>query len=201
MVYTTQKLSGLSDSDIQTGTAFLKAGETVVFPTDTVYGVGTSAFSQSGIDKLYDAKIRPLDKGIPILLADLSDLEKVAIDFPLVAKELAEKHWPGPLTLIVAKHPDLPANLSPNEGVAVRIPSHELCRKLIRQAGGAVAATSANLSGQPAAQTAAEALNQLDGRVAAVIDGGNAPGGQPSTIISLMGSEPVIVREGPIKIL
>ncbi len=183
------------------GADLLKQGEPVVFPTDTVYGVGTNPLSATGVRKIYGAKIRPLDKGIPILLADISDLEKVAADFPQIAWDLAEQHWPGALTLIVPKNDLLPADISPNAGIAVRIPDHDLCRTLIREAGGAVAATSANLSGEPPAQTAAEALEQLDGRVAAVLDGGPVPGGLPSTIVSLMGDQPAVIRQGPVEIV
>ena len=201
MAYTTLRLDGSLTADLETAAQQLNKGEPVVFPTDTVYGVGTSPLSAVGIDKIYAAKIRPLDKGIPILLADIADLDKVAADFPQQAWDLAQQHWPGALTLIVPKHAQLPNNVSPNQGIAVRVPDHPLSRELIRQAGGAVAATSANLSGHPPAQTAAEALAQLDGRVAAVVDGGRVPGGSPSTIVSLMGGKVTLVRRGPIKII
>ncbi|MFT5196673.1 MAG: L-threonylcarbamoyladenylate synthase [Cellvibrionaceae bacterium] len=200
MNHMTQRLNGLAKNDIAKGATLLKKGQVVVFPTDTVYGVGTGVFNELGIQKLYDAKVREAEKGIPILLADLADLEQVATQIPQLAWDLAEQYWPGALTLVIPKSPHLPANISPNFGIAVRIPDHELCRDLIRQAGGAVATTSANLSGQPAALSAADALAQLDGRVAAVIDGGTVSGGVPSTIISLLGKEPVVLRQGPIKL-
>jgi len=201
MTVSTLQLDGSNNAQVAQGADLLQQGEPVVFPTDTVYGVGTNPLSITGVRKIYEAKIRPLDKGIPILLADIADLEKVAADFPQIAWEMAAKHWPGALTLIVPKNDLLPADISPNSGIAVRIPDHELCRALIREAGGAVAATSANLSGQPPAQTAAEALEQLDGRVAAVLDGGPVPGGLPSTIVSLMGDQPAVVRQGPVEII
>lgn len=201
MDVSTLQLGGSNSDHVAQGADLLKMGEPVVFPTDTVYGVGTNPLSATGVRKIYGAKIRPLDKGIPILLADIADLEKVAADFPKIAWELAEQHWPGALTLIVPKNRQLPSGISPNSGIAVRIPDHELCRALIRAAGGAVAATSANLSGQPPAQTAAEALEQLDGRVAAVLDGGPVPGGLPSTIVSLMGDQPAVIRQGPVEIV
>lgn len=200
MNQTTQQLDGFQPAAITHGAQLLQAGRTVVFPTDTVYGVGTGAFNEEGIQRIYEAKVRETTKGIPILLADLADLEQVAHDISPAAWELATQHWPGALTLIVPKNRQLPANISPNHGIAVRIPNHELCRELIRQAGGAVATTSANLSGQPAAQSAAEALAQLNGRVAAVIDGGPASGGIPSTIVSTLADKPVVLRQGPINI-
>jgi L-threonylcarbamoyladenylate synthase len=108
------------------------------------------------------------------------------------------RFWPGPLTLIVPLHPDLPANISPNDSIAVRIPDCEVARDLIRAAGGAVAATSANQSGQPPAQTGAEALAALDGLVTAVLDDGPTPGGVPSTIITFVDGQVRIIRAGPI---
>lgn len=200
MDHTTLKLDGSDPSAITQGAALLKAGQTVVFPTDTVYGIGTGAFNEEGIKRIYGAKVREAAKGIPILLADIADLDQVAIDIPQLAWELAEQHWPGALTLVIPKNQNLPSNISPNNGIAVRIPDHELCRELIRQAGGVVATTSANLSGNPAAMSAADALEQLDGRVAAIIDGGTVLGGTPSTIISLLENKPVVIRQGPIKL-
>lgn len=195
----TQRLNGFVRDEILAGAALIKAGQTVVFPTDTVYGVGSCAFNEEGIKRIYEAKIREADKGIPVLLADLTDLEQIAADIPQFAWDLAEQFWPGALTIIVPKNQKLPQNISPNIGIAVRIPAHEMCRELIRQAGGAVAATSANLSGQPAALSAADALAQLDGRVAAVIDGGAVYGGVPSTIVSILEEKPMVLRQGPIQ--
>ncbi|MEJ2750949.1 MAG: L-threonylcarbamoyladenylate synthase, partial [Anaerolineae bacterium] len=165
---------------------WLRQGQLVAFPTDTVYGVGADAFNAAAIEQLYEAKQRSLSKGIPILLADPADLDKVTHDVPDVVRQLMARFWPGPLTLIVPRHPDLPANISPNKGIAVRIPDCDVARALIRAAGGAVAATSANQSGQPPAQTGAEALAALKGLVTAVLDDGPAPGGIPSTIIALV---------------
>ena len=178
--------------------AWLRQGQLVAFPTDTVYGVGAAAFDAAAIEQLYQAKQRPYDKGIPILLADLTDLDKVAQDIPDTARRLMTRFWPGPLTLILSRHPDLPANISPNPLIAVRIPDCAVARAVIRAAGGAVAATSANQSGQPPAQTGAEALAALDGLVTAVLDNGPTPGGVPSTIITFEDGQPHIIRQGPI---
>lgn len=200
MVHTTQRLNGTIPHEISTGASLLKTGHTVVFPTDTVYGVGTGAFKPAGIEKLYGAKIREVEKGIPVLLADIADLDQIAAEVSQAAWDLAEQYWPGALTLVIPKSPQLPTKISPNHGIAVRIPNHELCRDLIRQAGGAVATTSANISGQPAALSAADAFAQLNGRVDAIIDGGTVKGGVPSTIISLLGETPVVLRQGPINL-
>ena len=112
--------------------AAIKRGELVVFPTDTLYGIGTNAFDEKAILSLYAVKKRPLDKGIPILLADIADLERVAEAVPQVAEDLMARFWPGPLTLIVPKKNILPRALSNNSGIAVRIPDNEIARALIR---------------------------------------------------------------------
>jgi L-threonylcarbamoyladenylate synthase len=177
---------------------WLRQGQLVAFPTDTVYGVGVDAFNAAAIEQLYQAKQRPTSKGIPILLADPADLDKVTQHVPAVARRLMARYWPGPLTLIVPRHPDLPANISPNDSIAVRLPDCEVARALIRAAGGAVAATSANQSGQPPAQTGTEVLAALEGLVTAVLDDGPAPGGVPSTIITFANGQLRIIRKGPI---
>ncbi|MBE2202166.1 MAG: threonylcarbamoyl-AMP synthase [Anaerolinea sp.] len=187
----------LPDAIVKTA-ALLQQGELVVFPTDTVYGLGAHAFQPAAIACLYAVKLRPFTKSIPILLADLSDLENVSLSLPPLAQRYIQQFWPGPLTLVVRKRPELPAILSTDETIAVRIPDCTAARALIRAAGGAVAATSANLSGQPPAQTAAQALAALDGMVAVVLDGGPSPQGQASTVVDCTTNPPRLLRPGPI---
>jgi L-threonylcarbamoyladenylate synthase len=182
---------------VETAAAIMR-GELVVFPTDTVYGAGTNAFDEKAILSLYAMKRRPLAKGIPILLADVADLEKVAKAVPHAAKDLITLFWPGPLTLIVPKQNSLPKSISNNEGIAVRIPDNEIARAVIRAAGGAVATSSANRSGKLPAQTADQALVELRGDVAIVLDGGKTGQGLPSTIVDCTGKRMRIVRHGAI---
>lgn len=194
----TRHLHAPGSDAIAATAAFLKEGYLVVFPTDTVYGVGGVAFNAAAVANLYRAKQRPLHKSIPILLADLADLQKVARHVPDVAQTYIQQFWPGPLTLIVPKSPALPAIVSQNEGIAVRIPDHDVARRVIRAAGGAVATSSANRSGHPPAQTAEQALAALQGLVAAVLDDGPSPGGVASTVVDCTTTPPEIVRQGPI---
>ncbi len=196
----TELLNATESTAIAQAVQAIRRGELVVFPTDTLYGVGVDAFNETAVNKLYAAKQRSFSKGIPILLADLSDLEKVVTAVPDLAQRLIEKHWPGPLTIIVPKATHLPANLSPNEGIAVRIPDHTAGRAFIRAAGGALATSSANLSGRPPATTAAAALAQLNGIAAVILDDGPSPQQVASTIVSFLGPAPVIVRQGPLTI-
>lgn len=177
---------------------WLRRGYPVVFPTDTVYGVGVLPFDAAALDRLYALKGRPAMKGIPVLLADVSDLGKVAGEISPPAQRLIGRFWPGPLTLIVPRRAGLPDAISPNENIAVRLPGHTAARTLIREAGGAVATTSANLSGHEPALSGAAALAALRGAVAVVLDDGPTPGDRPSTIVDCSGARPFIVREGPL---
>ena len=188
-----------SKADIRKSAEYLKRGEIVVFPTDTVYGIGVNAFDSDAIERLYDAKMRPREKGIPILISDIDILPNVisgTLD-PKI-KTLIEQHWPGPLTLILPRHPNLPTNISPNDGIAIRIPNNDIARALIRQAGGALATSSANISSSQPAVNAQMAFDALKYRVAAIIDGGTSPGGVASTIIDCRFDPPRLVRAGPV---
>jgi L-threonylcarbamoyladenylate synthase len=194
----TRYISAIDQEAIRETAVALQQGHLVVFPTDTVYGVGVHAWNDTAIRQLYVVKQRPLAKGIPILLADPEDLAKVAAHIPPLAQEHITQFWPGPLTIIVPRHLALPPSISPNEGVALRIPDHPVARALIRAAGGALATSSANRSNHPPALNGRDALAELGGLVAVVLDDGPTPGDRPSTIISYLSGDPVVVREGPI---
>jgi L-threonylcarbamoyladenylate synthase len=184
-------------TEIEQALRILKNGGIVAFPTDTVYGLGSLAFDNNAIESIYAAKDRPIEKAIPILIADLVDLEKIADDIPEMALQFASRFWPGPLTCIVPKKPILPPAVSATPTVAVRIPDHPDARALLR-AAGPMAVTSANISGQPSPSTAQEVYDQLKGRIPLILDGGKTQGGVPSTLVDCTGHEPVILREGPI---
>jgi L-threonylcarbamoyladenylate synthase len=177
--------------------AVLRRGGLVAFPTDTVYGLGALAFNGAAVERIFAAKDRPVEKAIPVLIADPADLEKVTLEVPQAAARLAGRFWPGPLTLVLAKRLDLPEAVSSGPTVGVRIPDHPVARLLLRSAGP-LAVTSANLSGKPGPSTAQDVLAQLGGRIALIIDGGRTPGGVPSTVVDCAGAEPRIIREGPI---
>lgn len=169
----------------------------VAFPTDTVYGLGTPAFDGPTALQLYVAKERPPEKAIPILIADSADLERVAVNVPPLAYRLMERFWPGALTLVVPKRPDVPMEVSAGETVAVRIPDLELARALMRLTGP-LAVTSANRSAGPNPRTAQDVLDQLAGRIDAVIDGGPTPGGVPSTVLDCTTPQPRVLRAGAL---
>jgi L-threonylcarbamoyladenylate synthase len=175
----------------------LRAGGLVAFPTDTVYGVGTLAFDQEAVKSIYVAKERPIEKAIPVLLADAQDLDKVAAEVPALARRLAARFWPGPLTLVVPKGPTLPETISTTDTVGVRVPDNPTARTLLR-AAGPMAATSANISGGTSPSTAEEVFAQLNGRIELILDGGKTQGGVASTVVDCTKAKPTILRPGPI---
>jgi len=187
----------ISPHRIEHALKILHAGGLVAFPTDTVYGVGALAFDGTAVESIYAAKDRPVEKAIPILIGDAGDLDKVTSAIPEMARKLAARFWPGPLTLILPKLQTLPEAVSATDTVAVRLPGHEVARALLR-AAGPMAVTSANISGQPSPSTANEVFAQLGGRIALIMDGGKTPGGIPSTLVDCTGEAPVIQRAGPI---
>lgn len=175
----------------------LKKGGLVALPTDTVYGIGALAFDGKAVESIYAAKERPAEKAIPILIAEIMDINKVASKISLTTRRLAARFWPGPLTCVVPKKPTLPEIVSATDTVGVRIPDQATTRILLRLTGP-MAVTSANISGQPSPTTVEEVLAQLNGRIPLIIDGGKTPGGTPSTVVDCSTSELKILREGPI---
>jgi L-threonylcarbamoyladenylate synthase len=184
---------------IQHAGRLLRSGQVVAFPTDTVYGVGAHAFQTEAVAALYAAKNRPAAKAIPILVAQIEDVARVACTVPAVAWELVERFWPGGLTLVLPRAPKVPPIVTAGgDTVAVRCPDHSIPLALMNALGAPLAATSANLSGQPSPATAREVITQLAGRVPLIIDGGECPGGVPSTVVDLSVSPPRLLRAGAI---
>jgi L-threonylcarbamoyladenylate synthase len=185
----------LAPAQLDFAAQLLREHHLVAFPTDTVYGLGTLAFDGPTALKLYVAKERPPEKAIPILMADLADLDRVALNVPPLAYRLMETFWPGALTIVVPKQPTIPVEVSTTNTVAVRIPDLDLARALMRLTGP-LAVTSANRSSGPNPRTAQEVSDQLGGRIDAILDGGTTPGGVPSTVLDCTQPTPVILREG-----
>lgn len=186
-----------SPNAIARATEVLSSGGLVAFPTDTVYGVAAGLFNAQGIDRLYEAKARSANKAIAVLIGETSQLAQLTTEFSGAAQRLAEMYWPGALTLVVSKHASLPENLSPLPTVGVRIPDHRFARALMR-ATGPLATSSANISGGANSLTAKQVLEQLDGRIELLVDGGDVPGGVPSTVVDCTQDPPKILREGAI---
>ena len=175
----------------------IQEGGLIAFPTDTVYGIGVSAFNEKAIEKIYQVKGRSKLKAIPILISDAEQLDQITTNISPTTSQIVDELWPGALTLILPIHLELPGNLSSGKTIGVRVPDHDLVRELLRMTGP-LAATSANLSGKPSALTAEEGQVQLGERIDLILDGGKVPGGMASTVLDCSGDEPRILREGPV---
>ena len=177
----------------------LQRGEVIAFPTDTVYGIGAHAFLPEAVARLYAIKERPGRYAIPLLLPDAAALEAVCIDIPPLAWQLAERFWPGALSLVLKRASTVPAIVTAGgPTVAVRVPDHALVRELCQRLGAPLAATSANLHGRPDPITAGDVAQALGKRILLILDGGPCPGGIASTVLDLTVSPPVILRAGPV---
>lgn len=177
----------------------IRSGGLVAFPTETVYGLGGDALSSLSSKKIYAAKGRPSDNPLIIHIAEMNALSGIVKEIPEAACRLAEKYWPGPLTMIFNKADCVPLETTGGLGtVAVRMPSNRIAGELIRCSGGYVAAPSANRSGRPSPTVARYVIEDLEGRVDMIIDGGAAAIGLESTIIDLTGDKPMILRPGYI---
>lgn len=175
----------------------IKLGGVVAVPTDTVYGLACAVDNSAAIESLYQIKNRESIKAIPVLIADLSQINLVAKSMNKKALKLAKTFWPGAMTIIVAKNELLPANLTTHPTVGVRIPDHDWLRAIIH-ATGPLAATSANISGEASPATANQVLEQLGGRIELIIDGGECKGGISSTVVDCSTEDINILREGGI---
>lgn len=179
----------------------LRAGGLVAFPTETVYGLGANALDSAAVERIFAAKDRPSTDPLIVHIAERADLASVAVDLPPIADELVQRHFPGALTLILKRHPRIAANVSSGmDTVAVRMPSHPVARALIAAAGVPVAAPSANRFSRPSATTAQHVLEDLDGRVDLILDGGAAHIGVESTILDLTVVPPVVLRPGGVSL-
>lgn len=177
----------------------LLAGELVAFPTETVYGLGGNALDASASRKIYAAKGRPSDNPLIVHIADWDSLSKITAQIPEGAKKLADAYWPGPLTMIFPKSDLVPIETTGGlDSVAVRMPSHPVALELIRQGGGYVAAPSANTSGRPSPTEAKHVAEDLDGKIAMILDGGSVGIGLESTIVDFTEVIPTILRPGAI---
>jgi L-threonylcarbamoyladenylate synthase len=175
----------------------LKGGGLIAFPTDTVYGVAALPWDEGAVARLYVAKQRPKSLPIPLLLSDAGQLHCVATLLPELAP-LAERFWPGGLTLVLPKTTLVSDVVSPGPTVAVRVPDLPLACHLIREAGGVLAVTSANISGRPSPVTAGDVEEQLGGRIELILDGGPCPGGIPSSLLDCTVSPPALLRRGAV---
>ena len=188
-----------SKQDIQTAGKLLKDGELVAIPTETVYGLAADALNGEAVANIFKAKGRPMDNPLIVHIADLSQVDDLVAFVPPVLEDLAKAFWPGPLTVIMEKSDLIPDEVSAGlDTVAIRMPSHPDARAIIKAAGTPLAAPSANTSGMPSPTTAAHVLHDMDGKIAAVVDGGPCEVGVESTVLTLCTRVPRILRPGRV---
>jgi L-threonylcarbamoyladenylate synthase len=176
----------------------LRAGGLVVYPTETFYALGALAGSAAAVARLAAAKLRPGDRPVPLVAADLAAARAVAAAFPPLAERLAARFWPGPLTLVLPAAPGFPPEVAREGTVGVRVPGSALARELARLAGGPLVSTSANRSGGPPVTRPADLDQGLVALVDCVLDGGETPGGLPSTVVAVEPGGPRLLRAGAV---
>ena len=176
----------------------LRRGGLIAFPTDTVYGLGCHAFHETAVLRIFEVKGRPPDQGLPLLLATVEDMERVAVDIPELAWKLAYRFWPGGLTLVLKKAPQVPDVVSGgSDTVALRVPNHAVPRALAQGLEAPIVGTSANLSGQPSPTTLRGVKSQLGSRVDLVL-AGRCRLGVESTVLDLSGPSLRLLRPGAL---
>ena len=184
-------------SQLQPAIEVLQSGGVVVFPTDTVYGIGCDALNEDAVEKVFHIKGREAGKPLPVLVASVDDLPRLVRTVPPIARELMEKFLPGGVTVVLPKRESVPDIVTAGmETIGVRIPDHPVTLALLRLSGVALTAPSANFSGEPPAQRVADIPTSLLEQVDVVIDDGDAPGGVPSTVVDMTSPVPRILREG-----
>lgn len=187
--------------ELQQAADILAQGGLVAFPTETVYGLGANGLNEDAVCAIYRAKGRPSDNPLILHICDMEMLPQLAREVPSAAVRLALEFWPGPLTMVLPKTSQVPDAVSGGlDTVAIRFPGNLIARELIRRCGKPVAAPSANLSGSPSPTTAQHCIDDLMGRVDAIVDGGICGVGLESTVISLAGEVPTVLRPGGITV-
>ena len=193
------KLFHTDDNEIAEAGEILRNGGLVAFPTETVYGLGASAFDSDAAKKIYAAKGRPSDNPLIVHICDKGQIKDIAEEIPESAKKVIDNFMPGPVTIILKKKSVVPNDVTAGlNTVAIRFPLHETAQKLIKAAGVPIAAPSANLSGKPSPTKAKHVVKDMTGRIDAIIDGGECNVGVESTIVDFTGEKPVILRPGGV---
>ena len=195
------QILGNTPENIKKAAEILSGGGLVAIPTETVYGLAADALNGEAVKKIFEAKGRPADNPLIVHVAEFEDIERFNLvrEIPGAAVKLAKSFWPGPLTIIMKKGSAVPDEVSAGlDTVAVRLPGHPAARDIIRAANTPLAAPSANLSGSPSPTTARHVINDMDGKIDAVFDGGSCAVGVESTVVTLAGGTPRLLRPGGI---
>lgn len=187
--------------DLAAAAELIRNGETVVFPTETVYGLGANSLDEKAVAKIFEAKGRPSDNPLIVHISDFSEAEALALEIPDGAKILAERFWPGPLTMILKKKDVVPASVSAGLAtVGIRLPQNETARNFIKLCGVPVAAPSANISGKPSPTSFEHVFEDMNGRVSGIIKGGECLVGVESTVLDMTSKTPTVLRPGGVSV-
>ena len=189
----------INEQSIALAAGLLRRGELVALPTETVYGIAADARNGAAVEKIFAAKGRPQDNPLIVHICGMEMLDGIVAEVPPRARKLAAAYWPGPLTMVLPRGPEVSGvTCAGLDTVGVRMPSHPVVQAVIRASGVAFAAPSANLSGKPSPTNAADTLADMDGRLPLILDGGDCAVGVESTVVSLVGEHPVLLRPGYI---
>lgn len=177
----------------------IASGGVLAFRTDTFYGLGADPFNRNALATIKTLKGREAGKPILVIISDETEAERFLSERTEIVNHVCAKHWPGPLTIVVRARVEVPDELTAGTGtIGLRLPDDERVREFVRQCGGALTATSANLSGEPPASTAQDVLRSFPNNLDLIVDGGAARGDQPSTVLDVSGPSPKLIREGAL---
>ena len=192
-------INNIDKNEIKRQAKLLSEGKTVIFPTETVYGLGANALDEDAVKKIYEAKGRPSDNPLIVHIYDKEEVYNLAENINEKAKTIMDKFWPGPITIILNKKDIVPYRTSGGlETVAIRMPSHLIAREIIKEAGVPIAAPSANISGRPSPTKADHVYEEMNGRVSGIVLGGDCNFGLESTVLDVTTENPMILRPGSI---
>lgn len=192
------KVEQMNEKSLQEAARLVAQGQVVAFPTETVYGLGANALNQQAVERIYQAKGRPADNPMIVHVDSVAAAQQLSIFTP-AAQALAEAFWPGPLTMVLYKTPNVPAIVTAGlDSVGIRMPNHPDALRFLKACQLPIAAPSANRSGRPSPTTAAHVLEDMNGRIPLILDGGSAPIGVESTVVDLTSAIPVILRPGAV---
>ncbi len=195
------RVTTILTSDPSEAAYYVRIGEVVAFPTETVYGLGGNALDANAIRKIFIAKKRPADNPLIVHVARLDAVERITREIPSYARDLMHTFFPGPLTLVLPRHPDIGAVVSGGlDTIGVRMPRHETARVFLEACAAPVAAPSANLSGKPSPTSWESVLEDLDGRIACILQSDRTDIGLESTVVDCTGEQPVILRTGAVSL-
>ena len=191
----------INENELNNCIEILRDGGIVIFPTETVYGIGANAYCEESVEKIYEIKQRPEEKPLSILVSNIKEISRYAIINNSVEEKIIKNFMPGPITIVLKKRPGVFDYISSGKDtIGIRIPNNEIILKILKESKIPIVAPSANLSGKPSGIIPSEILKDFDGKVDICIDGGKAKLSEPSTIVEVIDNKPVILRQGRIKI-